>query len=330
MQNSRFLLAAQSGEFELPAGTVGWLNAAGHGDLGVDAANIRAAQPIYPVHQTLQARGIDVAAVLDKPVDHTAINAHRSKAATFEMIAHAVQITAPAGIIAIDGDKTDGIESVLRDVRRRFDHVESYSKAHGKLIWFTRPETLPDLDDWLDTTYLFPNGWTTRAGVFSADGPDQGSKALAEALPQLKGDVADLGSGWGYLSAEALKSNAISKIDGFEADYHAVECAKHNVTDPRATFHWTDALTQKNAGYDAIITNPPFHASRKPDPTLGAAFIRKSSEMLKPKGQLWLVANRTLPYESTLEDHFRHVQTVSQAGGFKVIHAQSPKKARTN
>ena len=51
--------------------------------------------------------------------------------------------------------------------------------------------------------------------------------------------------------------------------------------------------------------------------------------MLKPKGQLWIVANRNLPYEATLEARFRQVKTVTQNGGFKVIHAQTPKNPRT-
>lgn len=327
MQTSRFLLAAQRGEFELPQGQIGWLNAPAHGDLGVEG--ITAVQPFFPDHEMLKARGINVAPTLETSVDHSVINAHRSKAATLEMIALAATKTAPGGTIALDGDKTDGVESILKEIKKRFDGVESYSKAHGKLVWFKRPESLPDLNDWLDTTYLFPNGWTTRAGVFSADGPDQGSRNLAEVLPPLKGEIADLGSGWGYLTAEALKSDAVTKIDGFEADYHAVQCANHNVPNPRATFVWSDAVTQTGTGYDAVISNPPFHTSRKPDPMLGTAFIAKAADMLKPKGQLWMVANRTLPYESTLDDHFHDVQTVSQSNGFKVIHATSPKKART-
>ncbi|MEM9583316.1 MAG: class I SAM-dependent methyltransferase [Pseudomonadota bacterium] len=327
MQTSRFLLAAQSGEFEMPDGRVAWLNASPYADLGTQ--NITAAQAHFPDHAALQMRGIDVSPVLESEVDHAVINAHRAKAATLELIGHAVMKTRPGGIIAVDGDKTDGIESILKELKRRFDEVASYSKAHGKLVWFTRPEMVPAIDDWLDSTYLFPNGWTTRAGVFSADGPDQGSKALAEVLPSLKGKIADLGAGWGYLTAEVLKSAEVSAIDGFEADYHAVSCARHNVTDPRASFHWTDVLQLDTDGYDTVVTNPPFHISRKPDPTLGAGFIRKAAEILKPKGQLWLVANRTLPYEATLEEHFRQTKTVAQTGGFKVIHAHTPKKART-
>jgi 16S rRNA (guanine1207-N2)-methyltransferase len=42
----------------------------------------------------------------------------------------------------------------------------------------------------------------TRPGVFSADGPDPASQALAAHLPEkLPTRMVDLGAGWGWLSA---------------------------------------------------------------------------------------------------------------------------------
>ena len=41
-----------------------------------------------------------------------------------------------------------------------------------------------------------------------------------------------------------------------------------------------------------------------------------------------MVANRNLPYEAILTERFRRVDTVAQTGGFKVIHAVTPKSAR--
>jgi len=180
----------------------------------------------------------------------------------------------------------------------------------------------------MDVTYLYPNGWTTHAVSFSSDGPDAGSKLLAENLPKLKGRVADLGAGWGFLSGEVLKSDAVTELLGLEADFHGVQCAQNNVQDPRARFEWCDITTYTESGFDAVITNTPFHVSRKPDPTLGIAFINKAADMLKPKGSLWMVANRNLPYEAVLAERFHKVDSVAQTGGFKVIHAAIPKNTR--
>jgi 16S rRNA (guanine1207-N2)-methyltransferase len=271
---------------------------------------------------------LNVTPTPEKPCDNALIFCHRSKPATLNLIAVAAQLTHPGGLILVDGAKTDGIDSIRKELRAHFDQVQAYSKAHGKLLWLKRPADLPDLTDWPNVTYLYPNGWTTHAASFSSDGPDPGSKLLAEILPQLGGRVADLGAGWGYLSAEILKSEAVTALSGFEADFHATASARHNVQDPRAVFTWCDVRGVTENGFDAVVMNPPFHVGRKADPALGVAFITQAAKMLKPKGQLWMVANRNLPYEETLNASFRHVKTHAERGGFKVISGQGPKTPR--
>ena len=329
MTVSRLTLALESGELDPLDGGVAVLNAPGDLIYSGFTDTLTASQSFYPDYARLQARGAQVAPELTNTVAHALVICHRAKAQTLNLIAQAITLTGTGGTICVDGAKTDGIESLLKELRKTLGEMQVYSKAHGKLLWFTRPDGLPDLDAWMDVTYLYPNGWTTHAASFSSDGPDAGSRLLAENLPKLKGRVADLGAGWGYLSGEALKSDAITELRGLEADFHAVQCAKNNVQDPRASFEWNDVTAQSEAGFDAVITNPPFHVSRKPDPALGTAFINKAADILKPKGSLWMVANRNLPYEAVLADRFRRVDTVVQTGGFKVIHAATPKNART-
>ena len=52
-----------------------------------------------------------------------------------------------------------------------------------------------------------------------------------------------------------------------------------------------------------------------------AAPSSPAAQALVPRGQLWLVANRHLPYEDALGGGFAQVQAVSQQGGFKIVHA---------
>ena len=90
--------------------------------------------------------------------------------------------------MAVDGQKTDGIDTALKDLRGRVDLSDSLSKAHGKLASFP---VGPDLSDWLAKPSLV-QGFQTLPGVFSADGPDRGSILLAGALPaKLGGKIAD-------------------------------------------------------------------------------------------------------------------------------------------
>ena len=248
----------------------------------------------------------------------------RSREAARALIAQAATEVAPGGWVAIDGQKTDGIDTALKDLRQRVDLSESLSKAHGKLASFPAG---PDLSDW-QARPATVQGFQTLPGIFSADGPDRGSVLLAATLPaKLSGKVADLGAGWGYLAAEILKRPGVKRLDLVEAEADALTCARVNITDPRAQFHWADATTWRpDTLLDAVVMNPPFHTGRVADPALGAAFIRAARRMLAPDGSLWVVANRHLPYDPVLNDCFLDVREVAGDSRFRVIHATRPRR----
>ncbi|HHS94891.1 MAG TPA: class I SAM-dependent methyltransferase, partial [Rhodobacterales bacterium] len=201
----------------------------------------------------------------------------------------------------------------------------SLSKAHGKLFWITGAS----FGDWVASDRQVEGGFITRPGVFSADGPDKGSRALLATLPPLKGRVGDLGAGWGYLARHILEAGDVSHIDLIEADSVALDCARANLSDPRARFIWADATRfSAKVPFDVVVSNPPFHVGRAGDPDLGRAFIAAAARMLTPRGSFWMVANRHLPYEETLAAAFRHVEEVGSEGGFKVFHASHPSRRR--
>jgi 16S rRNA (guanine1207-N2)-methyltransferase len=262
----------------------------------------------------------------DAPYATAIVCLPRSREAGRAVIAQAAAEVAPGGWVAVDGQKTDGIDTALKDLRRRVDLSETLSKAHGKLASFIAGT---DLSDWRAKPHQI-DGFQTLPGVFSADGPDRGSLLLAAAVPwKLGGKIADLGAGWGFLAAEILKRPGVKKLDLVEAEADALACARINVTDPRATFHWADATTWRpETLLDVILMNPPFHTGRTADPSLGVAFIRAARRMLAPSGELWLVANRHLPYDGVLAESFLEVSEVATDGGFRVIHAIKPRRAK--
>ncbi|MBR9843278.1 MAG: class I SAM-dependent methyltransferase [Rhodobacteraceae bacterium] len=242
----------------------------------------------------------------------------RAKQQARDLIARAVGV---ADLVIVDGQKTDGADSVLKECKKRADLGGVFSKAHGKLFWFEGG----DFEDWRAEP-MQVEGFVTRAGVFSADGIDPASKLLAETLPEKLGrNVADLGAGWGYLAREILTREAVETLYLVEADHVALDCARENITDPRAEFHWADATTwEPRARMDAVVMNPPFHTGRTAEPALGEAFIAAAARMLAPTGQLWLVANRHLPYEAALQAQFGQVEEIAGDNRFKVLHATRP------
>jgi len=152
---------------------------------------------------------------------------------------------------------------------------------------------------------------------------------LAAALPKkLPKRMADFGAGWGYLSRAVLARDSVESLDLVEAEARALDCARLNITDPRANFHWADIRHwQGRELLDGIVCNPPFHSGREGDPGLGRAFIEAAAKALNPKGQLWLVANRHLPYEEILHEKFRQVTELEGNFWFKLFHAQRPSRA---
>ncbi len=70
-----------------------------------------------------------------------------------------------------------------------------------------------------------------------------------------------------------------------------------------------------------MLVNPPFHVGRATDLEVPAQLIRDAARVLVPGGRLFLVANRTLPYEAWIERCFGGVQTVHDGREFKVLAA---------
>jgi 16S rRNA (guanine1207-N2)-methyltransferase len=250
----------------------------------------------------------------------------RSREASRALISQAAAEVGPGGWIVVDGQKTDGIDTALKDLRGRVDLSDSLSKAHGKLASFP---VGPDLSDWAARPSMV-DGFQTLPGIFSADGPDPGSVMLAAGLPvKLGGKIADLGAGWGFLATEILRRPGVKRLDLVEAEADALACAKVNIPDPRAQFHWADATTWRpETLLDAVVMNPPFHTGRTADPALGASFIRAARRMLAPDGSLWLVANRHLPYDAVLAECFLDVRDIAGDSRFRVIQAIKPRRAK--
>ena len=169
------------------------------------------------------------------------------------------------------------------------------------------------------------SGFTVQAGIFSSDHIDPGSQLLADHLPAgLHGVVADLGAGWGFLSDAALKRcPEIQRIDLFEADARALDCARVNLAhhDRPITCHWHDVTTGLSEIYDAILMNPPFHSAQATDIDLGRAFLKTAAAALKRGGKLLLVANRPLPYEAVLEANGLTWSKIAEDKTYKILFA---------
>ncbi len=294
-----------------------------------DPARTQVVQGFYPDHQALRAQGHEVATSASGDFATAVVFLPRARAEARARIALAVAHLPPGAALWVDGQKTDGVDAVLKELRGLAPVDSVQSRAHGKIFRVTLPEPgwLPG--DWAARDHEAAPGMVTRPGVFSADGPDPASQALASALPEkLPTRIVDLGAGWGWLSAQILAHPGVETLHLVEADATALDCARRNVTDPRARFHWADALDFRlPEPVNGVIMNPPFHEGRVADPRLGAGFIRAAAGLLTGAGRLWMVANRHLPYEQALRECFADVSELGGDTRFKILTASGARRA---
>lgn len=323
MRAARIDMALQGGTWVLPAsGDIAVFRPRMGDDLsGLPQARVVVLTGFKPDHDHFAALGFRT--TLTGQCASALVCLPRAKADAHALLAEAAQVVAPGGVIAIDGQKTDGVEAVLKDCRALgLSLGEALSKAHGRICVCPADARLLA---WAAQDHLV-DGFVTRPGVFSADGPDRGSVMLAGALPRdLPARVGDLGAGWGYLSRAILTRPGVQHLDVVEAERVALDCAARNLNDPRSALHWADARSFRPARpWGAVVMNPPFHQGREADPALGQDFVRAAQRGLAPDGALWMVANRHLPYEPLLRTLFRVVEEVAGDGAFRVSRAAYP------
>ncbi len=278
---------------------------------------------ITGLHTTIKATGSFHAVI---------VTISRSKEETYGRIFQAMNLAKEGALIFVEGPKAYGISSILRRLNEILTLKHRISRSHGKIGIFTKKSKIPyEISNWECYQFYKKNldGYFSIPGSFSQDKIDPGSKILGDLFQgALFGNVADLGSGWGYLSSRALRdSPMIKKITLFENHHGSLACSTANIKSKKAKFKWTDISTEKSFRnkFDSVICNPPFHSEGKKNTDLGLIFFRKSSEILKSSGKLWLVANLHLPYEKSLMQFFKKVDIIFTNKFFKVFLTEKPK-----
>ena len=250
------------------------------------------------------------------------------------LFARALSLCAPGGLVVASITNNEGAKSGEADLKQLAGLGGSLTKNHCRVFWSKPLDATHDaalLAQWvkLDAPRPILDGrFTSRPGVFAWDRIDPASALLVEHLPaDLAGKGADLGAGYGYLSAEVLaRSSKVTALHLYEAEARALALARQNLSALEARvaldYRWHDVTAGVPEQYDFIVSNPPFHTQSRADrPDVGRRFIAVAAESLKPGGRLYLVANRHLPYEAVLNASFGEVRVLGDRDGFKVIEA---------
>jgi 16S rRNA (guanine1207-N2)-methyltransferase len=201
------------------------------------------------------------------------------------------------------------------------------ARRHHRICSAARPEAPQGLDAAIEEggpRHVDNLALCTQPGIFSWDRLDPGSALLLATLPSLRGRGADLGCGLGLLARAVLASEAVTALACIDIDRRAVEMARRNLGDSRATVRWADIREPDPdlAKLDFVVMNPPFHDGGAEDRALGQSFIARAAGALRHGGALWLTANAHLPYERVLGEAFAEVTLRASANGYKVYEAR--------
>ena len=246
----------------------------------------------------------------------------------------------PAGRLVCVWHKDEGAKRAERAAAACFAQVEVRNRSGGwRVVELRQPTPSPTVrSPWL--TWEGPSGpMRTLVGTFSADRLDAGTAALLAALEQqgARGEVAggrvlDLGCGSGVLALWAAQAGA-AQVLALDDDLAAVRSCGASASAAQVEARWSD-LTHEvvlGAGFDVVLTNPPFHVGRQVVGALSEAFVAAAAQSLRPGGRLWLVANAALPFERLLAgwDALREV-TPSGERRYRVFSATCPANRSSN
>ncbi|EIJ80028.1 ribosomal RNA methyltransferase [Bacillus methanolicus PB1] len=167
----------------------------------------------------------------------------------------------------------------------------------------------------------------TDNGVFSKREIDFGSRLLIEtfALPDVEGNVLDVGCGYGPIGLSIAKSFETISVHMVDVNDRALALAKENALLNKidnVLIYESDRLTGvKEHDFASIVTNPPIRAGKK----IVHDIFEQSVSHLKPGGELWVVIQKKQGAPSAIDklnEIFDEVGIVEKKKGYFVIRAK--------
>ncbi|WP_100657741.1 class I SAM-dependent methyltransferase [Alteromonas flava] len=253
-----------------------------------------------------------------------------AKAHASMLIENARSVVKAGGTIAIVGSNDSGIKSIGKRLKQSFGEVQKYDAARHCAIWLvTNPAQIEfNLNDYIKVSTYSSNAiqWKVASlpGVFSADGLDPGTELLLSSIPELKGSSClDFACGAGVIGCYLNLRQPHLTVKYSDINALSLYCCKKSLelNDLHGEVIASNGLNEWQERFDNIITNPPFHSGKQTNYGITERFIATANSHLQVGGQLYLVANRFLPYPDLIDQHLRRQADVAKSGKFTVYKA---------
>jgi len=154
------------------------------------------------------------------------------------------------------------------------------------------------------------NGVTIKtaalAGVFNHGALDDGTTLLLNTIPFDKKIVLDMACGSGVIGTIYKTKNPEAEVDFSDASIYATLSATETLKRNSliGNVYLSDVFSElPKKEYDLIVLNPPFHIGIDTDYSFIEKFSRGVGAYMKPKAEIYTVANKFLKYKPLLEEH---------------------------
>ncbi|MEU9143665.1 methyltransferase [Streptomyces sp. NPDC048349] len=176
-----------------------------------------------------------------------------------------------------------------------------------------------------------------HAGIFCADRLDVGTRFFLQNLPTNTDGarVVDLGCGNGIVGTAVQVHDPDAEVVFTDESYQAVASARAtyraNIREGRRTaeFHVGDGVAMlAPASVDLVLSNPPFHSHQATTDATALRMFAQSRKVLRPRGELWIVANRHMGYHTHLRRLFGNSEVVASEPKFVILRAVKEDRPR--
>ena len=163
----------------------------------------------------------------------------------------------------------------------------------------------------------------TDNGVFSKNHVDIATSFMLKTIfEEIKGDVLDVGCGYGVIGITVAKNPNVTSVTMLDVNRRALNLTKRNSEKnkviQKVQIVESDGFEKVSEKYDTIITNPPIRAGK----TVIYKMYEDAKEHLKDGGVLYLVINKKHGAPSTitfLNTLFGNCEVLDKKTGFNVI-----------
>ena len=266
----------------------------------------------------------DVRVVFYKPAQRSA------KGQVFEWIDQGFQVLEMGGALYLAGQRNRGIRSYAAYLQAVFGNSKRAGRVGRVEIYSAKKEQDDPCQSPVANRMTFelrdlpgsPYSVETRAGVFSRDGLDNGTRLLIDCMEVRSADhVLDWGCGWGALGMVAARLSVKGNATLVDSNIRAVSCAEENLRRNRicnAVARVGDArIWDRRKKFDLIVSNPPFHDGN----TAAHPLIEGALGALRPGGRLMLVVMRPAAYLKHIRRVFGQGKITAQKDGYVVLEA---------